>query len=257
MNSAEHSRSRCAVPGSGFVFRFGSVVLVCALFAVPAPAGAQSVASLFTSLPAGFGHLFTPANGIILGTGGAGSAAIHPKDDEIASRIHADTGGRQRVFQPGATIGDGVVQAAFALGMYVIGRAAHSARLGALGADLVDAQIVNGVLTQGIKHAANRTRPNGSKHSFPSGHTSATFATAAVVQQHSGWKVATPFYALGGYVSVSRMVDHQHFASDVIFGAALGIVSGRAASFGHGARRVSVSPALLPHGLAVAGTIGY
>ena len=220
------------------------------------PAGAQSVASLFTTLPADFGHLFTPSNAIILGAGGAGSAAIHPRDADIAERIHAEAGGRERFFEAGATIGDGVEQGAFALGMYVIGRATHSARVGALGADLVDAQIVNGVLTQGIKIAANRTRPNGSKHSFPSGHTSGTFATAAVIQQHYGWKVATPFYALGGYVSVSRMVDHQHFASDVIFGAALGIVSGRAASFGHGLHRVSVSPSLLPRGIAITGSLG-
>ena len=220
------------------------------------PAGAQSVASLFTSLPADFGHLFTPPNAIILGTGGAASAAIHPRDADIAARIRAETGGRKRFFEPGATIGDGVEQAAFALGTYVIGRATHSARVGALGADLVDAQIVNGVITVGIKAAVHRTRPNGSKHSFPSGHTSATFATAAIIQQHYGWKVATPFYALGGYVSVSRMVDHQHFASDVIFGAALGIVSGRAASFGHGLHRVSVSPIALPRGIAIAGTLG-
>jgi membrane-associated phospholipid phosphatase len=228
------------------------VLLLCAW-----PASAQSVASLFTSLPADFGHLFTPSNAIILGTGGAGSAAIHPKDTDIADRIRAETGGREYFFEAGAAIGNGVEQGAFALGMYVIGRAAHSARVGALGADLVDAQIVNGVLTQGIKYAADRKRPNGSTHSFPSGHTSATFATAAVIRQHYGWKVATPFYALGGYVSVSRMVDHEHFASDVIFGAALGIVSGRAASFGHGPHRVSVSPIALPRGVAFVGSIGH
>ena len=222
---------------------------------VPCDARAQSVASLFTSLPADFGHLFTPSNAIILGAGGAGSAAIHPKDADIAQRIHAETGARERFFEAGATLGDATVQGGFALGMYVIGRAGHRARVGALGADLVDAQIVNGVLTQGIKVAANRTRPNGSHHSFPSGHTSATFATAAVIQQHYGWRVAAPFYALGGYVSVSRMVDHQHFASDVIFGAALGIVSGRAASFGHGLQRISVSPTILPGGFAVIGSV--
>jgi membrane-associated phospholipid phosphatase len=241
------------------VFKFGSVVLTFtfALLAVPCDARAQSVASLFTSLPADFGHLFTPSNAIILGAGGAGSAAIHPEDADIARRIHAETGGRARFFEAGATLGDAAVQGGFALGMYVIGRAGHSARAGALGADLVDAQIVNGVLTQGIKVAANRTRPNGSHHSFPSGHTSATFATAAVVQQHYGWKVAAPFHALGGYVSVSRMVDHQHFASDVIFGAALGIVSGRAASFGHGLHRVNVSPLALPRGIGFVASIGH
>ncbi len=236
------------------VHRTLSALVLCLLCA--APVGAQSVASLFTTLPADFAHLFTPSNAIILGIGGAGTAAVHPNDGAIAERIQADTGARKRFFKAGAAIGDGAEQGAFALGMYIIGRASHSARVGALGADLVDAQIVNGVLTQGLKFAVDRTRPNGSSHSFPSGHTSATFATAAVIHEHYGWKVAVPFYALGGYVSVSRMIDREHFASDVIFGAALGIVSGRAASFGHGPHRVSVSPLAVPRGIAIIGTIG-
>jgi membrane-associated phospholipid phosphatase len=237
--------------------RIRRTLLTVALCLCASSASAQSVASLFTSLPADFGHLFTPSNAIILGAGGAGSAAIHSKDADIAERIYAETGAREHFFEAGATLGDGVEQGAFALTMYVIGRAAHNARVGALGADLVDAQIVNGILTQGLKYAVNRTRPNGSNHSFPSGHTSATFATAAVIQRHYGWKVATPFYALGTYVSASRMVDHQHFASDVIFGAALGIVSGRAASFGHGPHRVAVSPVAVPRGVAIVGSIGH
>jgi membrane-associated phospholipid phosphatase len=189
-----------------------------------------------------------------VGVGGAGSAAIHPKDDEIAAKIAAPSGRRHDFFHAGAPLGDGVEQSGFALGMYIVGRASHSARLGTLGADLVDAQIVNGVLTQGLKAAVDRRRPTGSKHSFPSGHSSATFATAAVIEQHYGWKVAAPFYALGGYVSLSRMVDNQHWASDVIFGAAVGIVSGRAASFRHG-QRISVSPSVLPGGFAIVGAV--
>ncbi len=235
-------------------FRAFCLAVLLLLGVVPA-ARAQSVASLFTSLPADFAHLFTPANGIIVGVGGAGSAAIHPKDDEIAAKIGAPSGGRHDFFHAGATLGDGVEQSGFALGMYIVGRASHSARLGALGADLVDAQIVNGVLTQGLKAAVDRRRPTGSKHSFPSGHTSATLATAAVIEQHYGWKIAAPFYALGGYVSLSRMVDNQHWASDVIFGTAIGIVSGRAASVGHGVHRVSVSPSVLPGGFAIVGAV--
>ena len=234
------------------VTRAVSIIVLLLLWA--APARAQSVASLFTSLPADFAHLFTPANGIIVGVGGAGSLAIHPKDDDIAANIYAASGGRHDFFRAGAPAGDGAEQGAFALGMYIAGRASHSARIGALGADLVDAQIVNGVITQGLKTAVDRKRPTGSTHSFPSGHTSATFATAAVVEQHYGWKVAAPFYALGGYVSLSRMVDNQHWASDVIFGAAVGIVSGRAASFGHG-QKVSVSPTIVPRGFAIVGSI--
>ena len=242
------------------VYRLRSSAPTCvatlALLFVASSAHAQSVASLFTALPADFAHLFTPANGIIAGVGGAGSAAVHPKDDEIAQRIRAEAGGREHFFEAGSPIGNGGAQSGFALGMYIIGRASHSARVGALGADLVDAQIVNAVITQGLKTAVSRRRPTGSRRSFPSGHTSATFATAAVIEQHYGWKVAAPFYALGGYVSFSRMVDNEHWASDVIFGAAIGIVSGRAASFGHGLHRVSLSPSLLPHGIALTGSLG-
>jgi membrane-associated phospholipid phosphatase len=50
------------------------------------------------------------------------------------------------------------------------------------------------------------------------------------------------------------MVDNQHWASDVIFGAAVGLVSGRAASFGHGPQRVSIAPSLLPGGVGIFGS---
>jgi membrane-associated phospholipid phosphatase len=236
--------------------RFLVSVLAAMLCLGPVPAAAQSIASLFTSLPSDFAHLFTPANGIIAGAGGAGSLVVHPRDDEIATSIYQPSGGRRDFFRAGATIGDGVEQNAFALGTYVVGRVWRRPGVASTGADLIDAQIVNGVLTQGIKAATHRTRPNGGRRSFPSGHTSATFATAEVIREHYGWGWGAPLYALGAYVSVSRMVDNKHWASDVIFGTAIGIVSGRAASFGHGPQRVSVAPSVLPAGFAIVGWIG-
>jgi len=226
-----------------------------ALCLAATPAHAQSIASLFTNLPADFAHLFTPTNGIIAGVGGAASAAIHPKDDEIASDMYQASGARHDFFRAGATIGDGVEQGSFALGMYVVGRVSKHESVASTGADLIDAQIVNGVLTQGIKISTNRKRPSGGRHAFPSGHTSATFATAEVLREHYGWKVGAPVYAIGGYVSISRMVDNDHWASDVLFGTAIGIVSARAASFRHGSSGVSVSPSLLPRGFAIVGSI--
>jgi len=231
-------------------------VLVAVVLLVSAPsADAQSIASVFTTLPSDFAHLFTPTNGLIAGIGGAGSLAVHPKDDELAADIYEPSGRRRDFFRAGASIGDGVEQSAFALGTYVVGRVWRQPRLAAAGADLVDAQIVNGVLTQGIKYASDRRRPNGGAHAFPSGHTSATFATAEVLREHFGWKWGAPAYAIGAYVSVSRMVDNKHWASDVVFGTAIGLVSGRAASFGHVPRRVSIAPSLLPRGVAIVGSL--
>jgi membrane-associated phospholipid phosphatase len=244
------------VKGPGFGRRAPGLGCITAivLLAAASSASAQSVASLFTSLPSDFAHLFTPTNAIIAGVGGAGSAAIHSKDDEIAAHVYQASGGRRDFFRAGATIGDGIEQSGFALGTYVVGRLARQPGVTSLGADLVDAQIVNGVMTQGIKGATHRTRPSGGKRSFPSGHTSATFATAAVIQQHYGWKIGVPLYAVGAYVSLNRLVDNEHWASDVIFGTAIGIVSGRAASLGHGAQRVTVRPTVISRGLAIVGS---
>jgi membrane-associated phospholipid phosphatase len=234
------------------IIRATALALVLSLCA--APARAQSVASLFTSLPADFAHLFTPANGIIAGIGGAASAAVHPKDDDIAESIYQRSGGRHDFFRAGATIGDGTDQSAFALGTYVVGRLWRKPRVSVAGADLIDAQIVNGVLTQGIKYATDRRRPDGGARAFPSGHTSATFATAEVLREHFGWKWGAPAYAIGAYVSVSRMVDNQHWASDVVFGTAIGLVSGHAASFTRASRRVTIAPSVLPRGVAILGS---
>ena len=229
--------------------------LVAVVLLVAAPAAqAQSFASLFTTLPSDFAHQFTPTNGLIAGVGGASSLAVHPKDDDIAADIYEPSGGRRDFFRAGASIGDGVEQNAFALGTYIVGRVWRKPRIAAAGADLVDAQIVNGVLTQSIKYATSRQRPDGGARAFPSGHTSATFATAEVLREHFGWKWGAPAYAIGAYVSVSRMVDNKHWASDVVFGTAIGLVSGRAASFGHDSRRVSVTPSLLPRGIAIFGS---
>src|SRR5438034_11165999 len=81
------------------------VAALLLLFAASS-ARAQSVASLFTSLPADFAHLFTPANGIIAGVGGAASAAVHPKDDDIALHLRAETGGREHFLEAGSPMVD-------------------------------------------------------------------------------------------------------------------------------------------------------
>jgi hypothetical protein len=51
------------------------------------------------------------------------------------------------------------------------------------------------------------------------------------------------------------MVDNKHWASDVVFGTAIGLVAGRAASFGHVPHRISITPSLLPRGIAIFGSL--
>ena len=64
------------------------------------------------------------------------------------------------------------------------------------------------------------------QYSFPSGHTSAAFASATVLYEE--FKDTSPLLAYSGYLFASstaylRMANNAHWLSDVLFGAALGI----------------------------------
>ena len=224
-----------------------TVLLICGLAVCPSLASAQSFISLFTQLPSDFQNLAAPSNLLVLGTTGVGSLALHPKDDAIARRTHTADGW----FAAGDVLGQGGVHAAAGLGIYVSGRLAHSTRWGTLGHDLVRAQIVSGIITDGLKLATNRTRPDGGDYSFPSGHTSTAFASAAVLEAHFGWKVGIPAYLMATYVSASRLAHHQHYASDILFGMGIGIASGRATTFHLRDSTVQVVPAIRPGSTAV------
>lgn len=74
-----------------------------------------------------------------------------------------------------------------------------------------------------LKYSVKEWRPDRSnRHSFPSGHTSATFATAAFVQRRYGWKFGAPAYALATYVGWGRVYAKKHHWWDVLAGAAIG-----------------------------------
>lgn len=203
--------------------------------------------ALFTGLGNDFRRLPSRTTAVFLGIGGAASLAVHPRD-EVLTRRASGSEPLDEVLDGGAVAGGGVVQFGAAFGAYFLGRASGHPRLTLLGADLVRGQIVNAVLTQGVKFAVQRHRPDGGRYSFPSGHTSSAFATAAVIQRHFGWKAAAPAYALATYVGASRLSENKHFASDVIFGAAVGLASGYSVTVGRGPARFDVFPMAAPGG---------
>ncbi|NOZ22551.1 MAG: phosphatase PAP2 family protein [Planctomycetes bacterium] len=98
---------------------------------------------------------------------------------------------------------------------------------------LAEALILNGVTTLILKGAVGRTRPNGRNYSFPSGHSSSSFATAAVLSGMYGPRVGIPLYLLSSFIAFSRLDGHDHYLSDVIFGSALGYVIGRTVTKTH------------------------
>lgn len=92
---------------------------------------------------------------------------------------------------------------------------------------------ISAVATQGLKYIINETRPNGNEHSFPSGHVSTAFFGATILSQEYG--ESYPWIAIGGYTfagatALLRMANNQHWATDVLMGAGIGIISAEMAS---------------------------
>jgi membrane-associated phospholipid phosphatase len=185
-----------------------------------------------------------------LAAGGALAVAVHSEDPEINARlINKSTDG---LWKAGHILGSTEVMLAASTATYLIGRATGARRAQHLGMDEIEAAILSEAFTQGIKIAVRRDRPrqiDGTQshtYSFPSGHSMLTFAAATVLQQHLGYRAAIPTYAVASYVAMSRLHDNRHYASDVIFGAAMGVVVGRSVTW-HG-RNFYASPMLLPEG---------
>jgi membrane-associated phospholipid phosphatase len=158
------------------------------------------------------------------------------------------------VFEPGSIIGGAPLQLGVALLTYAVGRSSDAPRATMVGADLFRAQVLAQAMTFAIKFSARRTRPDESSFSFPSGHTSISFASATVLQRHLGWKVGIPAYGIASYVAASRIHARRHFLSDVAFGAAIGIVAGRTVTIGRGQTRFAVEPMAAPGGAGVSFT---
>jgi membrane-associated phospholipid phosphatase len=185
--------------------------------------------------------------------GGAGLAlAVHPADQEINAYL---VDKNDAFWAPGKVIGSTAFVLSGSVATYVIGRLTDEPRVQHLGMDLIEATLLAEGLSQGIKLIVRRDRPpqvdgnQSSTYSFPSGHATVTFAAATVLQQHLGYRAAIPTYAVATYVGISRLHDNRHYASDVVFGAALGIVVGRTVTF-HG-RNYYASPMLLRDGVGI------
>ena len=108
------------------------------------------------------------------------------------------------------------------------------------------AAVDSALITTAMKWIVGRRRPSGGEapsfspfhggESFPSGHTSFSFALAAVYA-HRYPRFAPLAYGLASWIGLSRIQSNHHFLSDVLMGAAIGINSGQRAVDG----KVSIS----------------
>ena len=192
-----------------------------------------------------FRRLPSLESGLWLGLGSGASLVARPNDREVADRM-ARSHTAEACLDAGQWIGDEALLLPATLLLYGAGRWTDRPAFTHLSGDLFRAQLVSQALTLGVKVAVNRKRPDGTGLSFPSGHASAGFAIAAVLQRDLGWKAGAPAYATAAYVAVSRLSEHRHWLSDVVFGASLGILSGRTVALGSPESHLVLAPAVLP-----------
>jgi membrane-associated phospholipid phosphatase len=225
------------------------VSLLCAL-AVIRPLGAQK-----TDTTASTKTLFTRSDAI-LAAGFAGlTVAMLPLDRALAIRLQDSSAQASRLLRnstrdiqyfgdPGSVV--------IGVSLYAIGRVAGMRTVADLGFHGIEAVAASGLVTGLIKDVVGRARPyasadtsphdfafgrglrEGSRYqSFPSGHTTAAFAAAAVVTSesrrwwpHAPAVVGPVMYGGATLVGASRMYNNAHWASDVVLGAAIGTFTG-------------------------------
>lgn len=89
--------------------------------------------------------------------------------------------------------------------------------------------VILAALTISTKNIIQQQRPYGAVYtSFPSGHTGTAFMGAEILRREYGKEypgIAIAGYAVATSVGIMRMYNNRHWASDVLAGAGVGILS--------------------------------
>ena len=203
---------------------------------------------------------FTRRDALIAGGFLLGTIGLAQVDQHLAHFMQRPSLQGSVAFDRGATFFNFMGNPApeiIGVGLYGVGRLTNARPVAALGLHGLEALLLSKGITTAIKGAAGRARPyvddDTSPHSFgfmrglqgrdfssfPSGHTATAFAVAAAATAETShwvdenhwpvaWKYVVGVGLFGGatMVGMSRMYDNQHWASDVIGGAAIGTFAG-------------------------------
>lgn len=170
----------------------------------------------------------------LLAAGAAASAARYSKatafdDFRVADSLSRSAPMGRRATDVGAVIGYPGYLMATAGAAYLAAWHYDSGPVQEYALLSFEALSLAGIQTLALKITVPRLRPDSTDlTAFPSGHTSASFSVAAVAASSGGWKAGVPAFLLASFVGYTRMESKKHYLSDVLFGAGLGIASGRA-----------------------------
>ena len=201
------------------------------------------------------GHkpLFTLGDLAIVGGFTLATIGLAPLDRHLTTQLQNPARQSNRILHTGATafrlLGDpgSVITAS---GIYLLGTFDKQRRTQDLGLHTVEAILLADVVTGTLKFTAGRARPYASAdnaanfqlfrglhsddyRSFPSGHTTSAFAFAAAISSetqrwwpNTRWIIGPILYSGATLTGMSRIYNRQHWASDVMAGAAIGTLVG-------------------------------
>lgn len=172
----------------------------------------------------------------------AGTALLIGRDAEIREEVRgSDAPDRSEAADRIEWLGRPEVGAALPWASYAVARLLGSRRFQETSLVAFEAWILTAAATAALKGATARLGPTDGEENdfwkggdfFPSGHTSRTFAIAAVFAERHGRRAAWIAYPVASLVGLARIETDAHWASDVAAAAALGIAIGRGVARRH------------------------
>jgi membrane-associated phospholipid phosphatase len=207
------------------IMMLASVCLVAGINGVAA--GQTTSPSLAPSLPTSLKLDRASPEIRILAAGSILTWAAFTRDDPEGTRAYLEGSPIEGLTDVGSFYGSAYAALSLTAGLAIAGTLGHRSSLTDAAVDLGKSLAVTGAIVWITKLSVNRTRPSGGSLSFPSGHTAVAFTTSTVLEQHFGWRVGIPAYAMAALTGLARMEDNNHFFSDVIAGATIGLLVGR------------------------------
>ncbi len=173
--------------------------------------------------------LGAPSSLLILGVAATAAAWTWEETDEQQTQIRSrlDGSALDPAIDLGNLYGSGWVLGLGSASLSATGRVTGREGVTALGDDLLRSFTWSAAATGSLKYGIDRRRPSGGRLSFPSGHTTSAFSAVPVLWHHGGWKAGVPAAALASFTALGRIEENRHFVSDVIAGAAVGLLVGR------------------------------
>jgi len=206
--------------------------------------------------------LFNRSDAYLAAGFAAATFSLFPVDRHFAEEMQSPSAQSNATLGKTASTFEKLPGAAYGIGggMYLVGKLTGRRSIADVGLHATESLLLAEGIGSVLKRTVGRARPyvsntadprdfsfgtgfdTGDRRSLPSGHTYTAFALASAIttETREWWPRSTRFvapimYGSATMVGLSRMYHNQHWASDIVLGAAVGTFSGlKLVRFMHG-----------------------